>query len=137
MPCGPATRCVRSSSPRRPGTSTLSPARASPSLDGGASRAESVGNALAAVETELVAIHDAARPLLTPALVEPWSATLAADPEAAGVIPAAPVADTVKQARGRRCSPNATVSGSLDRALGGADAAGLPDRGAARGARGR
>ena len=35
-------------------------------VEGGATRAQSVANALAAVETELVAIHDAARPLLTP-----------------------------------------------------------------------
>ncbi len=37
---------------------------------GGATRAQSVANALEAVGTELVAIHDAARPLLTPELVE-------------------------------------------------------------------
>jgi 2-C-methyl-D-erythritol 4-phosphate cytidylyltransferase len=65
---------------------------------GGAVRAQSVANALAAVETELVAIHDAARPLLTPDLVEALVATLAADPDAAAVIPAAPVSDTVKLA---------------------------------------
>lgn len=64
---------------------------------GGATRAESVANALAAVETEVVAIHDAARPLLTAALVEALVAALAADPEAAGVIAAAPVTDTVKR----------------------------------------
>src|SRR6478609_12212984 len=33
-------------------------------VDGGATRSQSVSNALGAVETELVAIHDAARPLL-------------------------------------------------------------------------
>lgn len=65
---------------------------------GGATRAQSVANALAAVETELVAIHDAARPLLTPALLEGVVATLEADPEAAGAIAAAPVTDTVKRA---------------------------------------
>ncbi len=66
-------------------------------VDGGATRAESVANALTAVTTEVVAIHDAARPLLTPALVEALVATLAAAPEAAGVIAAAPVTDTVKR----------------------------------------
>jgi 2-C-methyl-D-erythritol 4-phosphate cytidylyltransferase len=66
-------------------------------VPGGATRAESVANALAAVGTELVAIHDAARPLLTPELVEALVADLAASPEAAGVIAAAPVTDTVKQ----------------------------------------
>jgi 2-C-methyl-D-erythritol 4-phosphate cytidylyltransferase len=65
---------------------------------GGATRAQSVANALEAVGTELVAIHDAARPLLTPALVEELVARLGADPEAAGVIAAAPVTDTIKRA---------------------------------------
>jgi 2-C-methyl-D-erythritol 4-phosphate cytidylyltransferase len=64
---------------------------------GGATRAESVANGLAAVDTEVVAIHDAARPLLTPALVEALVAALAADPEAAGVIAAAPLTDTIKR----------------------------------------
>jgi 2-C-methyl-D-erythritol 4-phosphate cytidylyltransferase len=66
-------------------------------VDGGATRAESVANALAAVETEVVAIHDAARPLVTAALVEALVAALASNPEAAGVIAAAPVTDTVKR----------------------------------------
>lgn len=65
---------------------------------GGATRARSVSNALEAVETELVAIHDAARPLLTPELVEALLADLDAAPEAAGVIAAAPVTDTIKRA---------------------------------------
>jgi 2-C-methyl-D-erythritol 4-phosphate cytidylyltransferase len=64
---------------------------------GGATRAQSVANALEAVGTELVAIHDAARPLLTPELVEELVARLAADPDAAGVIAAASVTDTVKR----------------------------------------
>jgi 2-C-methyl-D-erythritol 4-phosphate cytidylyltransferase len=64
---------------------------------GGASRAESVANGLAAVETELVAIHDAARPLVTPGLIAALIEALAASPEAAGVIAAAPVTDTVKR----------------------------------------
>ena len=114
---------------------------------GGATRAESVANALAAVETELVAIHDAARPLLTPDLVEELVARLEAAPEAAGVIAAAPVTDTVKRAAGTRSAfpvegkGNAPLGVEPDprslAALGGADAAGLPDRGAAGGARGR
>jgi 2-C-methyl-D-erythritol 4-phosphate cytidylyltransferase len=67
-------------------------------VDGGATRAQSVANALQAVGTELVAIHDAARPLVTPELVEGVVATLAADPEADGAIAAAPVTDTIKRA---------------------------------------
>jgi 2-C-methyl-D-erythritol 4-phosphate cytidylyltransferase len=82
-------------------------------VEGGATRARSVANALAAVGTELVAIHDAARPLLTPQLVEGVVATLAADPEAD-----APVTDTIKRAaspRGQlRDSPHA---GGDDRAI--------------------
>jgi 2-C-methyl-D-erythritol 4-phosphate cytidylyltransferase len=78
-------------------------------VEGGKTRAESVANALAAVGTELVAIHDAARPLATPALIEAVIATLAgdpdaglaADPEAAGAIAATPVTDTIKRAAPR------------------------------------
>ncbi len=67
-------------------------------VPGGATRAQSVANALAAVGTGYVAIHDAARPLLTPQLVEALIADLDADDEAAGVIAAAPVTDTIKRA---------------------------------------
>lgn len=68
-------------------------------VPGGATRARSVANALEAVGTEYVAVHDAARPLLTPELVEALVADLDAAPEAAaGVIAAAPVADTIKRA---------------------------------------
>jgi 2-C-methyl-D-erythritol 4-phosphate cytidylyltransferase len=80
-------------------------------VPGGATRSRSVVNALAAVGTELVAIHDAARPLLTPQLVEDLVAALAADPEASAVIPAAPVTDTVKEAR------DGVVERTLDRSL--------------------
>jgi len=66
-------------------------------VSGGATRAQSVANALAAVGTELVAIHDAARPLLTPELVEELASRLAGDSDAAGVIAATPVTDTIKQ----------------------------------------
>jgi len=65
---------------------------------GGETRADSVANALEAVGTEYVAVHDAARPLLTPELVEALVADLDAAPEASGVIAAAPVTDTVKRA---------------------------------------
>jgi 2-C-methyl-D-erythritol 4-phosphate cytidylyltransferase len=78
-------------------------------VDGGATRAESVSNALAAVDTELVAIHDAARPLLTPELLDDLVAELVANPAADGVITAAPVTDTVKKVDGGR------ITGTLDR----------------------
>jgi 2-C-methyl-D-erythritol 4-phosphate cytidylyltransferase len=67
-------------------------------VPGGATRAESVANALEAVGTEYVAVHDAARPLLTPELVEALVADLDGAPDAAGVIAAVPATDTVKRA---------------------------------------
>jgi 2-C-methyl-D-erythritol 4-phosphate cytidylyltransferase len=70
-------------------------------VDGGETRSDSVANALEAVETEYVAVHDAARPLLTPELVEALVADLDAAPDAVGVIAAAPVTDTVKRGSGR------------------------------------
>jgi 2-C-methyl-D-erythritol 4-phosphate cytidylyltransferase len=70
-------------------------------VEGGATRSQSVANALEAVGTELVAIHDAARPLVTPELVEGVIDTLAADPGAAGAIAATQVTDTIKQSGDR------------------------------------
>jgi 2-C-methyl-D-erythritol 4-phosphate cytidylyltransferase len=67
-------------------------------VEGGATRAQSVANALQAVGTELVAIHDAARPLITPELIDGCVASLVADSDAAGAIAATPVTDTIKQA---------------------------------------
>jgi 2-C-methyl-D-erythritol 4-phosphate cytidylyltransferase len=61
------------------------------------------------VETPLVAIHDAARPLLTPELVEALVAELQASPEAAGVIVAAPVTDTIKRAAAKLESDTSEV----------------------------
>jgi 2-C-methyl-D-erythritol 4-phosphate cytidylyltransferase len=69
-------------------------------VDGGATRAESVANALGAVDTELVAIHDAARPLLTAQLLDDLVAELVANPDADAIIAAAPVTDTVKRVEG-------------------------------------
>jgi len=66
-------------------------------VDGGATRAQSVSNALEAVGTELVAIHDAARPLVSPELIEGVIGTLVAAPEADGAIAATPVTDTIKR----------------------------------------
>jgi 2-C-methyl-D-erythritol 4-phosphate cytidylyltransferase len=66
-------------------------------VDGGATRAQSVSNALQAVGTELVAIHDAARPLATPELIDGVVAALVDDPGADGAIAATPVIDTIKR----------------------------------------
>ncbi len=98
-------------------------------VSGGATRAQSVANALEGVGTELVAIHDAARPLLTSELVEELVARLDADQAAAGVIAAAAVTDTIKRvprasggARGAfdpRAMPDArlVVERTLDRSV--------------------
>ena len=67
-------------------------------VPGGESRSESVAVGLAAVDSELVVVHDAARPLVTAELVDAIVAKLASHPDAAGVIAAAPIADTVKRA---------------------------------------
>ncbi len=76
-------------------------------VDGGATRAQSVSNALQAVGTELVAIHDAARPLVTPELIEDVVSALLDDPEADGAIAAVPLTDTIKQ----------VVAGAIDTTL--------------------
>jgi 2-C-methyl-D-erythritol 4-phosphate cytidylyltransferase len=78
---------------------------------GGEMRADSVRNGLDRVETELVAIHDAARPLITAELAEEVIAALVADPGADGAIAAAPVSDTIKRANRAR-SGNDPAEGS-------------------------
>ena len=70
---------------------------------GGATRSESVANALAALDEAgdpadgLVAIHDAARPLVTSELIDRTVAALGQDAGAAGVIAAERVTDTLKK----------------------------------------
>jgi 2-C-methyl-D-erythritol 4-phosphate cytidylyltransferase len=78
-------------------------------VEGGETRAASVANALPAVGTELVAIHDAARPLLSALLLEAVVATLVADPSADGVIAATPLTDTIKQAAAGGAAANASA----------------------------
>ncbi|HMU99818.1 MAG TPA: 2-C-methyl-D-erythritol 4-phosphate cytidylyltransferase [Rhodocyclaceae bacterium] len=68
---------------------------------GGVSRAERVANGLraaafAAASDDWILVHDAARPCLTPALVEELVEQLADDP--VGGLLAVPVADTLKRA---------------------------------------
>ena len=83
-------------------------------VEGGATRAQSVSNALEAVGTELVAIHDAARPLVTSELIEGVVATLTADSDASGAIAATPVTDTVKQGRVVTLPTDKGAKGSLE-----------------------
>jgi 2-C-methyl-D-erythritol 4-phosphate cytidylyltransferase len=80
-----------------------------PRIAGGASRSESVRNALAtAPEADIVVIHDAARPLVPAQLVvDCIDAVLSGDD---GAIAAAPVADTIKEAE-----PDGRVKRTLDR----------------------
>ena len=77
---------------------------------GGRHRSESVANAIELCGEEIVVVHDAARPLVTPELIDAVVERLASDQEAAGVIAAAPVTDTIKQA-----SDAGEVERTLDR----------------------
>ena len=67
--------------------------------DGGLARAHSVLAALKKVPADIawVAVHDAARPLISPALIEQ---TLAAARKYGAAVPALPAALTIKQAHG-------------------------------------
>jgi 2-C-methyl-D-erythritol 4-phosphate cytidylyltransferase len=78
-------------------------------VEGGASRSESVRNALAAAgaDEDVVLVHDAARPLLTVELVEACVAGLEGFD---AVVAAAPVTDTIK-----RAEADHVVSETLDR----------------------
>ncbi len=109
---------------------------------GGASRAASVANALAALPAEVadgdaVLVHDAARPNLPPSDLDALFAALAAHPQ--GAILAAPVRDTLKRADDigdiagtepreklwRAFTPQAFPRGLLTRALADAASAGV------------
>jgi 2-C-methyl-D-erythritol 4-phosphate cytidylyltransferase len=80
-------------------------------VEGGATRSESVRCALeVAQEGDPVLVHDAARPLLTPAIVAHVLAVLAADVDADAAIAAAPVTDTIK-----RVADHGGVLETLDR----------------------
>jgi len=65
-------------------------------IDGGAERADSIARALAAVDPsiEYVAVHDAARPCVTPELIE---AVFAAARVHGAALPGLPVTDTLKR----------------------------------------
>jgi 2-C-methyl-D-erythritol 4-phosphate cytidylyltransferase len=104
-------------------------------VDGGATRSDSVRRALAAAATgppdEVVLVHDAARPLLTPAIAREVIGALEQDASADAAIAAAPVTDTIKRVdRGRGVletldrsslwavqTPQAFRRGALERAL--------------------
>jgi 2-C-methyl-D-erythritol 4-phosphate cytidylyltransferase len=79
---------------------------------GGAERQESVGLALAAVpgDVGIVLVHDAARALTPPDLVESVAAAVRGGRPA--VIPVLPVVDTIKQV-----GPDEVVHGTVDRSV--------------------
>ena len=68
-------------------------------VEGGASRSESVAAMLEHTAADLVLVHDAARPLVTPGLVDAMVSELARRRELAGLVAAAPLTDTIKLAR--------------------------------------
>jgi 2-C-methyl-D-erythritol 4-phosphate cytidylyltransferase len=78
---------------------------------GGAERQESVAIALAQVapEIDIVLVHDAARSLTPPALIESVAAAVRAG--APAVVPVLPVVDTIKEV-----GPGEVVLGTVDRA---------------------
>jgi 2-C-methyl-D-erythritol 4-phosphate cytidylyltransferase len=67
-------------------------------VDGGATRSESVAAGMKQVETELVVVHDAARPLVTAELIDAVVEELGSREDLDGLVAAAPVTDTVKRA---------------------------------------
>lgn len=70
-------------------------------VEGGAARSQSVRAAFeAATPEDLVLVHDAARPLVTPEIVDDLLIELYRSRATAGVIAAAPVPDTVKRVAG-------------------------------------
>jgi len=80
-----------------PGQEEQVAARGVVAVAGGKHRSESVARALELCGSEIVVVHDAARPLVTPALINAVVDQLASDEDAAGAIAAAPVTDTIKR----------------------------------------
>jgi 2-C-methyl-D-erythritol 4-phosphate cytidylyltransferase len=106
--------------------------KVSSAVTGGESRSESVRLALAEVpeEAAVVLVHDAARPLLPEAVIERVLTPLSEGWD--GVVPAVPLADTVKRIEGERVvetlprddlvavqTPQAFLADTLRRAVGG------------------
>ena len=80
-------------------------------VEGGQHRSESVAIAAELCSEEILVVHDAARPLVTPELIDAIVERLVSDREAAAVIAAAPVTDTIK-----RTADGDRVEETLDRA---------------------
>jgi 2-C-methyl-D-erythritol 4-phosphate cytidylyltransferase len=93
-------------------------------VPGGAERSDSIRAGLAALEAPegIVVIHDGARPLLEPTVVDQAVALLQQHAELAGVVVGHPVSDTLKQKEARvSCDTPGTpadqvlISGTVDR----------------------
>jgi len=93
-----------------PGSHEKVAAQSVVAVTGGEHRSESVAKALELTRGEIVVVHDAARPLVTPALIDAVVEELAAEDDTAAVIAAAQVTDTIKQA-----SDGGEVERTLDR----------------------
>ncbi len=79
---------------------------------GGETRTESVANALALCEADLVAVHDAARPLATSTLFDRLIERVASDDSLAGAIAVSSIHDTVK-----RVDVDGSVVETIDRTV--------------------
>jgi 2-C-methyl-D-erythritol 4-phosphate cytidylyltransferase len=110
--CRPASAGVVLVVPATDGSGAADPHGADAVVPGGATRADSVRCGLAAVpaEAEVIVVHDAARPLASPAL---FSAVIAAvtDGGADGAVPGVPPSDTIKAV-----DESGRVTSTLDRA---------------------
>ena len=94
-----------------PGQESLVAERGVVAVAGGQHRSESVAIAAELCSQEILVVHDAARPLVTPELIDGVVERLASDQDAAGVIAATPVTDTIK-----RTADGDRVEETLDRA---------------------
>ena len=84
-------------------------------VQGGATRAESAKNGVLAAHGELVAVHDAARPFVSEAVIE---AVVEAAAKCGAAAPAVPVKDTIKQATrgdGKKVPAKCVVETTPDR----------------------
>jgi 2-C-methyl-D-erythritol 4-phosphate cytidylyltransferase/2-C-methyl-D-erythritol 2,4-cyclodiphosphate synthase len=83
-------------------------------VEGGARRQDSVANAVAhaRADADVIAIHDAARPFVSAALID---RTIAAAIAHGAAIAALPVRDTVKQAGGARTDASRPIAATLPR----------------------
>ena len=129
-------------------TEEVAAGKVAATVTGGETRSESVRAALAEVpeEATVVLVHDAARPLVTDALIERLVTALADGWD--GVVPALPVSDAVKRVEGEAVvesvdrnglvtvqTPQAFVASVLRQALEG-DVSNAPDCASLVGARG-